>query len=87
MGTVLFYDEQEKILCSNFLVSLILISSSQNNFDWYKRGTLPSLFPSASNMNDEKIADIIQASHAIMEDLVNVFHVLEGVKKKLALVK
>lgn len=58
----------------------------KNNFEWYKRGTLPSLID-VDNESQEKIAQLMQASHALMEDIANVFDVIEGIKKKLVLLK
>ena len=58
----------------------------KNNFEWYKRGTLPSLID-VNDESQEKIAELMQASHALMEDIANVFDVIEGIKKKLVLLK
>ena len=58
----------------------------KNNFEWYKRGTLPSLID-VNDESQEKIGELMQASHALMEDIANVFDVIEGIKKKLVLLK
>jgi len=45
---------------------------------------LPSLVE-IQDENQEKIAELMQASHALMEDIANVFDVIAGMKKKIAL--
>ena len=37
--------------------------------------------------NQEKIAELMQASHALMEDIADIFDVIAGMKKKIALLK
>eukprot|EP00794_Sanderia_malayensis_P012118 gene12118-13369_t len=56
----------------------------KNNYDWYKRGILPSVIQHVDG-SEEKLANISQASHALMEDISNVMDVLQGIKHKLAL--